>query len=185
MKLLLVVLALAEANVAIRGGGAANEDYACLFTHPCKYQPKITIRGPSTVHIKMLTPDEVAANSPRHYDDMGASCSDIRDGDLSEAVVTTGDVINLKKPGEYQFHYECVNKHQVGAVATRHIIVEGLLHLGSHKPATLGTMSKYLDNRPKGFVPSKKQYQEHMFSTPATSAKPSGTCSFEPKHARR
>jgi hypothetical protein len=140
----------------------------------------------------MLSADEVARGSERQYNDQGASCTDILDGDLSEAVVTTGNVVNLKRPGEYQFHYECTNSHQVGNVATRRIIVYKTRETGVafHQPATgasvsillpaspalivclmhltVGTMFQYLQGRPK-----RKQ------------RKSTGTCSFEPKHARR
>merc|ERR1719409_1440802 len=93
------------------------------------------------------------------YQDAGAKCTDLEDGDLSQDIVTTGEVVNLHKPGSYQFHYECKNENGVVSVETRSIIVDGPAGMAQHKSAAdLGSMAKYLSARPNDFHPAKSQY---------------------------
>ena len=111
-------------------------DPLCLFTNPCKARPVIKIRGCNPCY---LTED-------KEYDDQGAECHDQKDGNLNGAVVTIGDVINTKKPGEYQFHYECRNSLGINAVDTRKIIVKGsAIGESTHQPTHLHSLTNLVD----------------------------------------
>ena len=43
----------------------------------------------------------------KNYVDQGAICKDKEDGDISQMVEVSGDVVNLTKPGTYVIRYNC------------------------------------------------------------------------------
>jgi hypothetical protein len=55
-------------------------DPLCLFTNPCKARPKIAVRGCNPCYISMTS----------EYNDQGATCYDMKDGNLNGQVVTIG-----------------------------------------------------------------------------------------------
>jgi VCBS repeat-containing protein len=62
------------------------------------------------------------------YTDSGATCQDGIDGNISESVEVSGDVVNLSKPGSYVIKYNCQDLSGNKAVeVTRTVIVQDTL----------------------------------------------------------
>jgi len=47
------------------------------------------------------------ATRNEEYTDKGATCADYVDGELSHAVEVSGQVVNMRVPGNYTIHYDC------------------------------------------------------------------------------
>merc|ERR1719390_524922 len=47
------------------------------------------------------------ATNAQEYTDYGATCSDFVDGPLSHAVEVSGEVVNMRIPGQYKIRYDC------------------------------------------------------------------------------
>merc|ERR1711871_1825369 len=61
------------------------------------------------IDMKGDNPLEVKANVTEEYEDPGATCHDIIDGDLSHAVEVSGAVVNRRVPGMYVINYDCMD----------------------------------------------------------------------------
>lgn len=51
----------------------------------------------------------VPASNTQEYTDAGASCTDYVDGVLSHAVEVSGEVVNMRVPGQYVIRYDCID----------------------------------------------------------------------------
>lgn len=80
------------------GNSAATERTICIEDHG---DPIITVMGDQDMTIE-------ASNSVE-YTDEGATCQDYVDGVLSHAVEVSGNVVNLRIPGEYTIKYDCLD----------------------------------------------------------------------------
>ena len=73
--------------------------------------PTITIRGS----------DSVTVEAGRTYDDLGATCTDDIDGDITPTSDTTD--VNINIPGTYTVTYTCTDAANNSATATRTVLV--------------------------------------------------------------
>jgi len=80
-------------------------------------QPIINIAG-SDVNILEAVP-------LGYYNDAGATCFDLTEGELSERMLVTGTLFpSPRNPGTYSIHYMCTNSQGFSAeVAVRHVVV--------------------------------------------------------------
>jgi len=61
------------------------------------------------------------------YTDKGATCSDFVDGELTHAVETSGEVVNMRVPGTYHIRYDCQDLSGNNAISrTRTVVVEDI-----------------------------------------------------------
>lgn len=64
------------------------------------------------------------ASLSRNYVDYGATCTDVVDGDISDLVEVSGDVVNLSTLGTYRITYECTDSsNNVATPGYRTIVV--------------------------------------------------------------
>jgi len=96
---------------------------ACrTFVNLDKTKPVITIleaanANDGTWHIE--------ASRDNNYVDAGATCSDMVDGNISQDVEVSGDVVNMAAVGTYKINYNCEDSAgQKANQATRTVIVE-------------------------------------------------------------
>lgn len=67
----------------------------------------------------------VEASRDNNYVDAGATCSDMVDGNISQDVEVSGDVVNMAATGTYKINYNCEDSAgQTAYPATRTVIVE-------------------------------------------------------------
>merc|ERR1712238_141986 len=67
----------------------------------------------------------VEASRDNNYVDAGATCSDMVDGNISQDVEVSGDVVNMAAVGTYKINYNCeYSAGQTAFPATRTVIVE-------------------------------------------------------------
>merc|ERR1712167_156183 len=67
----------------------------------------------------------VEASRDNNYVDAGATCSDMVDGNISQDVEVSGDVVNMAAVGTYLINYNCEDSAgQKALTATRTVIVE-------------------------------------------------------------
>merc|ERR1711966_48516 len=67
----------------------------------------------------------VEASRDNNYVDAGATCSDMVDGNISQDVEVSGDVVNMAAVGTYKINYNCEDSAgQTAFPATRTVIVE-------------------------------------------------------------
>jgi hypothetical protein len=105
------------------------KDEADLSTTACrtfinvdKTRPVITIleaanHNDGTWHVE--------ASRDNNYVDAGATCSDMVDGNISQDVEVSGDVVNMAAVGTYKINYNCEDSAgQTAFPATRTVIVE-------------------------------------------------------------
>jgi len=72
--------------------------------------------------------DVYEATKEDNYVDAGATCQDEVDGNISQDVEVSGDVVNLARVGTYQIFYNCKDSAQNEAdPATRTVVVEDTL----------------------------------------------------------
>lgn len=64
-------------------------------------KPEINPMGDLVMHIP--------ASNEQEYTDAGATCNDYVDGVLSHAVEVSGQVVNMRVPGDYVIRYDCVD----------------------------------------------------------------------------
>merc|ERR1711975_139899 len=102
---------------------AANKATACrTFVNMDKTKPVITIleaanANDGTWHIE--------ASRDNNYVDAGATCSDMVDGNISQDVEVSGDVVNMAAVGTYRINYNCEDSAgQTAVQATRIVVVE-------------------------------------------------------------
>ena len=80
-------------------------------------KPIITLLGESQLQFE--------ASPTETYLDAGATCQDLIDGELSDALVASGDTVDLSAPGTYQVIYNCADLSGNAAdPVTRTIIVQ-------------------------------------------------------------
>merc|ERR1711918_301132 len=96
---------------------------ACrTFVNLDKTKPVITVleaanANDGTWHIE--------ASRDNNYVDAGATCSDMVDGNISQDVEVSGDVVNMAAVGTYKINYNCEDSAgQKANQATRTVIVE-------------------------------------------------------------
>merc|ERR1719191_1488586 len=102
---------------------AGKKTTACrTFVNLDKTKPVITIleaanANDGTWHIE--------ASRDNNYVDAGATCSDMVDGNISQDVEVSGDVVNMAAIGTYKINYNCEDSAgQKANQATRTVIVE-------------------------------------------------------------
>merc|ERR1711865_545411 len=67
----------------------------------------------------------VEASRDNNYVDAGATCSDMVDGNISQDVEVSGDVVNMAAVGTYKINYNCEDSAgQVAHQATRTVVVQ-------------------------------------------------------------
>jgi len=67
----------------------------------------------------------VEASRDNNYVDAGATCSDMVDGNISQDVEVSGDVVNMAAVGTYMINYNCEDSAgQVAVQATRTVVVQ-------------------------------------------------------------
>merc|ERR1712144_193054 len=67
----------------------------------------------------------VEASRDNNYVDAGATCSDMVDGNISQDVEVSGDVVNMAAVGTYLINYNCEDSAgQKALTATRTVVVE-------------------------------------------------------------
>merc|ERR1711966_377690 len=102
---------------------AANTATACrTFINVDKTRPVITIlaaanKADGTWHVE--------ASRDNNYVDAGATCSDMVDGNISQDVEVSGDVVNMAAVGTYKINYNCEDSAgQTAIQATRTVVVQ-------------------------------------------------------------
>jgi len=102
---------------------AAKSTTACrTFRNVDKTRPVITClecanHADGTWHVE--------ASRDNNYVDAGATCSDMVDGNISQDVEVSGDVVNMAATGTYKINYNCEDSAgQTAYPATRTVIVE-------------------------------------------------------------
>merc|ERR1711918_207741 len=109
--------------------GYSCKDDAGLKTTACrtfvnldKTRPVITVleaanANDGTWHIE--------ASRDNNYVDAGATCSDMVDGNISQDVEVSGDVVNMAAVGTYMINYNCEDSAgQTAVQATRTVVVQ-------------------------------------------------------------
>ena len=87
--------------------------YLLLFNNSTKnYEPNITINGEETV----------ICNIGEKYEELGATATDLEDGDLTKKIKTISNV-NTEKSGMYKVTYEVVDSANQVKRVTRDVIV--------------------------------------------------------------
>lgn len=77
--------------------------------------------------ITILEADRQTYEATRNdnYVDAGATCSDAVDGNISQDVEVSGDVVNLARVGDYEIKYDCQDSNNnKAATATRKVTVQ-------------------------------------------------------------
>merc|ERR1711904_207958 len=102
---------------------AANKATACrTFVNVDKTRPVITVLQAANTNHNLWT---VEASRDNNYVDAGATCSDMVDGNISQDVEVSGDVVNMAAVGTYRINYNCEDSAgQTAVPATRTVIVE-------------------------------------------------------------
>merc|ERR1711966_83776 len=102
---------------------AANTATACrTFINVDKTRPVITILAAANKADGIWY---VEASRDNNYVDAGATCSDMVDGNISQDVEVSGDVVNMAAVGTYKINYNCEDSAgQTAFPATRTVIVE-------------------------------------------------------------
>jgi hypothetical protein len=95
---------------------------ACrTFINVDKTRPVITVlqyanKNDGTWHVE--------ASRDNNYVDAGATCSDMVDGNISQDVEVSGDVVNMAAVGTYKINYNCEDSAgQTAITATRTVVV--------------------------------------------------------------
>merc|ERR1712031_32135 len=102
---------------------ADNKATACrTFVNVDKTRPVITVLQAANTNNNLWT---VEASRDNNYVDAGATCSDMVDGNISQDVEVSGDVVNMAAVGTYKINYNCEDSAgQTAVTATRTVIVE-------------------------------------------------------------
>jgi len=59
------------------------------------------------IQVKGLGEETFQASREIEYTDQGATCQDHVDGDISHNVEVSGEIVNMKVPGQYHLQYDC------------------------------------------------------------------------------
>merc|ERR1712072_1401625 len=99
------------------------ETTACrTFINLDKTRPVITVLEASNTNNGVWN---IEASRDNNYVDAGATCSDMVDGNISQDVEVSGDVVNMAAVGTYLINYNCEDSAgQTAVPATRTVIVE-------------------------------------------------------------
>merc|ERR1711988_814985 len=102
---------------------AANKATACrTFVNVDKTRPVITVLQAANTNHNLWT---VEASRDNNYVDAGATCSDMVDGNISQDVEVSGDVVNMAAVGTYKINYNCEDSAgQTAVQATRTVVVQ-------------------------------------------------------------
>merc|ERR1719456_2068223 len=104
-------------------GRTALQTTACrTFINLDKTKPVITIlEAANDKHNRW----HIEASRDNNYVDAGATCSDMVDGNISQDVEVSGDVVNMAAVGTYKINYNCEDSAgQTAVQATRTVIVQ-------------------------------------------------------------
>ena len=88
------------------GGVSATETFTLMVT-PVNDRPVITVLGNSNLTIEGLRAGQ--------YSDAGATAWDVEDGDLTNDVSVSGDLVNLGKSGTYTLRYDVEDSAELAA----------------------------------------------------------------------
>merc|ERR1712072_141014 len=99
------------------------ETTACrTFINLDKTRPVITVLEASNTNNGVWN---IEASRDNNYVDAGATCSDMVDGNISQDVEVSGDVVNMAAVGTYLINYNCEDSAgQKALTATRTVVVE-------------------------------------------------------------
>merc|ERR1712054_439747 len=102
---------------------ATNTATACrTFVNVDKTRPVITVLQAANTNTNVWT---VEASRDNNYVDAGATCSDMVDGNISQDVEVSGDVVNMAAVGTYKINYNCEDSAgQTAVQATRTVVVQ-------------------------------------------------------------
>merc|ERR1711990_517811 len=102
---------------------AANSATACrTFVNVDETRPVITVLQAANDNDGTW---KVEASRDNNYVDAGATCSDMVDGNISQDVEVSGDVVNMAAVGTYKINYNCEDSAgQKALTATRTVVVE-------------------------------------------------------------
>jgi len=102
---------------------AANSATACrTFVNVDKTRPVITVLQAANDNDGTW---KVEASRDNNYVDAGATCSDMVDGNISQDVEVSGDVVNMAAVGTYKINYNCEDSAgQTAVQATRTVVVQ-------------------------------------------------------------
>merc|ERR1711998_727339 len=100
-----------------------NTATACrTFVNVDKTRPVITVLQAANDNRGVWT---VEASRDNNYVDAGATCSDMVDGNISQDVEVSGDVVNMAAVGTYKINYNCEDSAgQTAVQATRTVVVQ-------------------------------------------------------------
>merc|ERR1712025_144063 len=100
---------------------AQNKATACrTFVNVDKTRPVITVLQAANTNDNLWT---VEASRDNNYVDAGATCSDMVDGNISQDVEVSGDVVNMAAVGTYKINYNCEDSAgQKALQATRTVL---------------------------------------------------------------
>merc|ERR1711977_722809 len=99
------------------------ETTACrTFINLDKTRPVITVLEASNTNNGVWN---IQASRDNNSVDAGATCSDAVDGNISQDVEVSGDVVNLARVGDYEIKYDCQDSNNnKAATATRKVTVQ-------------------------------------------------------------
>merc|ERR550537_402877 len=102
--------------------GTQRETTACrTFINLDKTRPVITVLEASNMNDGIWN---IEASRDNNYVDAGATCSDMVDGNISQDVEVSGDVVNMAAVGTYLINYCEDSAGQKALTATRTVVVE-------------------------------------------------------------
>eukprot|EP00937_MAST-01D_sp_MAST-1D-sp2_P003618 g3618.t1 len=105
------------------------------FTVVDKTIPIITVMGQAEQIIE--------ATNKREYVDQGATCEDYVDGVLSHAVEVSGQVVNMRVPGNYTIQYDCQDLSSNKAVPMHRVVT--IVDTTCPEIKMLGDSPKYIE----------------------------------------
>jgi len=105
---------------------AGHKTSACrTINNEDKTKPVITILEASNTNNGIWTTE---ASRESNYVDSGATCTDMVDGNISQDVEVSGDVVNMANPGTYRISYNCKDSaNQEADTAIRTVVVKDTL----------------------------------------------------------
>merc|ERR1712100_95554 len=103
--------------------GTVRKTTACrTFINLDKTRPVITVLEASNTNNGVWN---IEASRDNNYVDAGATCSDMVDGNISQDVEVSGDVVNMAAVGTYKINYNCEDSAgQTAVQATRTVVVQ-------------------------------------------------------------
>merc|ERR1712167_529567 len=109
------------------------------FINLDKTRPVITVLEASNTNNGVWN---IEASRDNNYFDAGATCSDMVDGNISQDVEVSGDVVNMAAVGTYLINYNCEDSAgQKALTATRTVVVEDNTCPTSKVPGVTSTIT--------------------------------------------